>query len=357
MKKIAFYIYSLNRGGAERVLLALIEYLKEKYQIVLITDAIEKCEYTLPEGIHRINIGTCTYKGIFRKLSPIWRLRQLQAIVKKEKADVLVAFMLQNGVRALMAHVFSNQRIIAAVRSDPAWEYPTKWKRMWLNAWMSKADKVVCQTGMQRDFFCKSVQRKTTLIANAVREDFPYALPYEQRQKKIVSSGRLVDYKNHLMLIKAFERAKEYLKDYRVYIYGEGPYRDVLEQYLEEHSLTNQVFLPGDVEDVAGHIQDAELFVLPSNTEGMPNALMEAMQMGIAVISTDCPCGGPRSLLENGKNGYLCEVNNDEQLAQIMCMLLKDKKRLQEVGNEALTIRETHCPKEIYGAWEKLLFN
>ena len=103
------------------------------------------------------------------------------------------------------------------------------------------------------------------------------------------------------MLCRAFAGLAEEFPAYRVVIYGEGEKREELERLIASLHLENRVFLPGRTERVEDKIQKSSLFVMTSDTEGMPNALLEAMALGLPVISTDCPCGGPGEIQRHGR--------------------------------------------------------
>src|SRR5699024_7366265 len=104
--------------------------------------------------------------------------------------------------------------------------------------------------------------------------------------------------------------------NYDLIIYGEGNEREELESLIRRLNLINRVYLPGSTQDVLEKIKDASVFAFSSNFEGMPNALIEAMALGLPVISTDCPSGGPRELINHGVNGLLTPVKDKEQFAQ-----------------------------------------
>src|SRR5699024_8377511 len=102
--------------------------------------------------------------------------------------------------------------------------------------------------------------------------------------------------------------------------------RNELNNYIKKKNLKNNVFLPGRVNNIEEKIRNASLFVLSSRYEGMPNALMEAMALGLPCISTDCSIGGPRELIDQGKNGVLVSEGNVLELAGAMEDVLTNKE-------------------------------
>jgi len=112
------------------------------------------------------------------------------------------------------------------------------------------------------------------------------------------------------------------------------------------------VLLPGLSSDVAKDIRGAKLFVLSSDFEGMPNALLEAMALGLCCISTDCPCGGPRAVIEDGVNGCLIPVGDEEALRKAMQGLLADDEKRRSVAANARESAKKFSPDEIFSQWK-----
>ena len=121
--------------------------------------------------------------------------------------------------------------------------------------------------------------------------------------------------KNQLLLLKAFKRVVSIRPEYTLTIYGEGPERSLLEKYILDNNMTNVVNLPGSVKNVYDKIADAEIFVMSSNFEGMPNALIEAMCLGLACVSTKV--SGATDLIKDGVNGDLVDIGNEQSLSLI----------------------------------------
>ena len=121
------------------------------------------------------------------------------------------------------------------------------------------------------------------------------------------------------------------------------------------HRGKETVFLPGDSDHVEEDISNALIYVLPSDTEGLPNALMEAMALGLPVISTDCPCGGPKSIIDDGINGILVPVKDVDRMAQAMKRLLEDGSLRQNIGREAREILKTNELSKIVDQWKEII--
>lgn len=142
-----------------------------------------------------------------------------------------------------------------------------------------------------------------------------------------------------------------------LHIYGEGPLKDSLIQLVNSLDLQDRVVFKGSVSNIYECIVDDSIFVLPSLFEGMPNALMEAMALGIPSISVDCPPGGPAELIKNGVNGFLIENNNQEELIQVLSYVIQHKDKADIVGRNAKQICYTHSIDSIMKQWELFIVN
>ena len=160
---------------------------------------------------------------------------------------------------------------------------------------------------------------------------------------------------SHVFLIKAFADVSKNFPDYKLVIYGDGSRKDEYIKLAESLGVAEKVSFPGYVTDIGGKIADASLFVLSSDYEGMPNALMEAMALGLPCISTDCPCGGPRFLIKDGVNGLLVPVGDREALGEAMRKILDSPFFALSCASNAQDICKTLAPDKIYGEWEKYI--
>ena len=102
-------------------------------------------------------------------------------------------------------------------------------------------------------------------------------------------------------------------------------------------------------------LEKASMFVLSSDYEGMPNALMEAMASGLPCVSTDCGGGGARFLVQNGDNGILIPQKDEVALASAMEKILSDESLSAKLGENARKLQETLAPEKIYGEWERFI--
>lgn len=351
-KTIAFHIPSLVGGGAERVICNLANHFAEEgYRVSMITSEMEDHQYyQLDEHVTRVVLPKPTGNRILKIFR---RLGILRKAIRDSEAPVVVSFIGMANLRAILATRFMKTKVVVSVRSAPGREYKGKEK---LAKFLFRfAEGAVFQTEMARDYFPGSVRRKSTILMNPLLGDFSRAGYEGQREKEVVTVGRLHPVKNHEMLIRAFARFHPDYPDYVLRIYGDGENRTKLEELIQELACGEYVFLEGNCDAVADAIWKASLFVLTSNTEGMPNALLEAMALGLPCISTDCPCGGPAALIRDGENGLLIPVGDEDALVEAMGRIVSEEGLAEKLGQRAEKVKEQYAPDKIYQMWEEYI--
>ena len=155
------------------------------------------------------------------------------------------------------------------------------------------------------------------------------------------------------MMIRAFAALKDRYSEYTLTIYGDGELRQFLEDLAEELGISERVFLPGVIPDVAAQIERAALFLLTSYSEGVSNALIEALASGLPVISTDVPSGGTAELMTDGENGLIIPVGDQGALEEAMDKLLGDSAYADRLGRKAIKIQQRLAPERVNSLWRK----
>lgn len=359
MKKIVFYISSLERGGAERVFVNLAHDMYEHgYRVAVVTQYQGENEYELNEQIPRL-LSDLTDDELHagRIANFVARLKKLRKIFKEQSADLIMTCNGKSNMMALAASLGLHCRVVLSVIADPMMEYYTKAMRLIARTFFVMADGIVVQTEEVKNFFPPCIRKKCKRLPNSLNPAFVRNRYEGSRKKEIVSVGRLDENKNQEMLIRAFEKIEKQFPEYNLILYGEGEMRDRLEKLVKEFGLEEKVFLPGKVTNVADAINAVEIFVLTSYTEGMPNALLEAMALGLAVISTDCPSGGPRSLICDGDNGRLIPPGDTKALEEALFALLENDEYRNTLGANAMKIQENLCPDKVNQMWREYFQN
>ena len=361
-RKILFHINSLGKGGAERVVSLLADYFaKEGYQVKIITLWRAEEEYELSPAVTRINMEELQRKRRGRISRAVGRLWDFRMCIRREKPDLVISFCNKANFRCAYAMLGMKIPLLVSVRNDPKVDYkpyPFATRRM-----ERKAKGCVFQTSEAKSFFASDLQRKSRLIMNPVN---PKYLSEDNRwmdspgKRYMITVGRLSEQKNQLLLLSAFCQIMIKFPDIHVKLYGtesNAGYQQKLIEYCRENHMEERVHFMGESDRLEKELQTAALFVLPSDYEGLPNALMEAMAMGLPVIATDCPCGGPAELIEDGKNGYLIPVGDTQKLQEKMQFLLNHLQIADEIGENAAKAAAIFKPEVVYGEWEKYLYS
>lgn len=356
-RKIVFYISSLAKGGAQRVILNLTESLLfQGHKVTIVTTAVVKNEYELPKGASRVVSDiqedeiTSNRIGNFKK-----RFVKLRGIWEAENPDVIISFIGKNNFMAILTAKGLKIPVVTSVRGEPTEEYYSKMTRFLAKTLMGESTGIVLQTPDAREFFPKWMHKKTIILDNPLNPDFIEEYYEGERENIIVSVGRIDSNKNQKLIIDAFIKVADVFPDTKLILYGDGEDRKKLIEYVEHNNYQDRIYLPGAVSNVKEQIKKAKLFMLSSNTEGMPNALMEALALGIPCISTDCPCGGPKMLMEGKENGILVPVGDCDKMAEAIRIILQDGILWKKYSQNAYKIIERLHPTSVNQKWEDYL--
>jgi len=324
-RRIAFVIGGMGCGGAERVISILANsYADSGWQVDILRLLNRQYAYKLRDNIRLIDF--CNENKPRLLYLPVW-IYKIRKYIKKNKPDKIVSFIARINVITLIAGLGLGRDIIISERNNPRVDGRTFIVKIATYLFYPLANKIIFQTKAEQDCFPAYIRRKSVIIPNPVKVQV-YAA--EKRTKKIVCAGRLTRVKNHRMLINAFARVRTEHPQYHLYIYGEGPERANLQAQIKRLGLEGYAFLPGNVENLHEQMADAEIFVLSSYYEGLSNALVEAMMMGLPCISTRYD--GVSELIRHGKNGLLVRPDDDEQLYRMLNILIKDKEKALHIG-------------------------
>lgn len=334
--KLAFYISCITGGGAARVMTLLANYFcNEAEDIIFVTNRKNAQEYTLDSRIRRYvldeNSRSCYAHRMLKNIMYVYSLRK---ILIDAQPETLFSFLPEPCFRAVLASQGLRMRVILSVRSTVGNEFDGRVYKFLAKILYPRADCVVFQTERAKNEFNEKVARVcSAVIPNPVMKGF-YLNRWDGAREGICTCGRLTKSKNHRNLICAFKKIQSAVSD-NLYIYGEGELRQELQEYINANGLQGRVFLMGNVSQVEKKINKARLFVLSSDVEGMPNALMEAMALGIPCISTDYGSGAAKELLGEDANLYLVPPKDSKALSEAMLCLLENESMAQKLSQNA----------------------
>lgn len=335
-KQILFLIESLSGGGAEKVLVTLLQNLdSSKFDVtlcVVVDSGIHK--NNLPSHIKYIPIikePTSFFKKILYKIKykMVYEVLPLKLVYKlfvPHECDVEVAFVEGYCTKLLSYSTNEKSKKVAWVHTDLVnnhWiksVYQNQLEELWS---YHKYDIIIgvsstVVNSVKKLYGIENVK----ILYNPI--DSVSILKLANRQEKtnserlrLVSTGRLVEQKGYDRLLRIFKRLIDDDYDIELLILGEGVERNKLQDYIKQNKLQNMVSMPGFVENPYAEMANCDLFICSSRSEGYSTAVTEALILGLPVVTTNC--SGMDELLGNGEYGVIAE--NDEQK---LCESLKN---------------------------------
>lgn len=348
--KCLFVAPGMLFGGAERVMSILAnEWGKSNVEtMILVTETEAISKYNLS---NKVTMISCLEEKKRAKIPHLVIIKRIRKICKEWQPDVVISFYNDLCALTALAIIGLNIPLVYSERNDPNRTNQRRVDRLYRQIVEHMTDKIVFQTTGAQRCYPKSVQEKSTVILNPLNT---YGFPihdFLNEKHEIVSVGRLEPQKNQKLLIDAFALIAKDFPEYQLTIYGEGSLRKELEDYIKAKGLQERVSLPGNQTNIQEHIKDASLFVLSSDYEGIPNALIEAMAIALPCVSTDCSPGGARKLIEEGISGLITPCSDVRKLSDAMRTMLSNKTYAKACGIEALRIRAKTDVKKISEDW------
>ena len=342
MSKIIVNTGTLWAGGAERVLSILskpfADAFEDVYYVMWLDNKYPDIFYDIDERVKVIRVSQESGSiGLWRQL--LW----YRKYVKNEKPDLVLSFMTSIILIVTLSLFGLKIPQIVAERNDPRYT-SNKWIRQIINMlyFMPSIKGIIMQSEWNKSYFSnKFLLRKTSIIPNPIEmsADLVGTARLSNKNNVVVSVGRLTDQKQHTTLLKAFELFHKHHPDYSLIIYGDGKNRELLEREADNLGLRGCINLPGRVSNVLSHILSARMFVMTSKYEGMSNALVEAMSVGLPCISTKV--SGATDLIKDGENGYLVDVGDVYTISEKMCVIAENESlRNTLAANASLVYRK-----------------
>ncbi len=362
--KILFMIPRLTYSGAPKMMAWVANNMAKKgHEVHLVTFFSEEQARVLHENVetHSLGVRQSESRLVRNTTGMAKTLSALHKTVRKVKPDIVVSFLDSVGYVYLpIGRLLTKSKFVASERVDP-YSYRGKLSKIRFFL-MRYANGTVFQTDGAREFFAdrKGIYNKSTVIANpvvlsaeteAMLKDVP---AYSQRDKRIVTVGRLsLRQKRQDILFDAFKIFHDTHSDYKLVIYGDGEDKDKIQKLIDEKGLSDCVLLAGRTDKVEEKIFNAKAFVLTSDFEGIPNALIEAMSIGVPSVSTDCSPGGAKLLIKDGENGFLVPRGDAKAIADRLCEVVDNEVVSKTFSENGPLISKTFSEDVITEKWEK----
>ena len=344
--KLTFVTSTLHAGGAERVISLLANSFCQKgYEVGIVCINKHLVFYPIDEKV-KVWFAEDEVKSpsILKKV--LW----LRNHIKNDRPDVVIAFMLEVYCVTLASLIGVSVPVISSERIDPHFFGRAKGLLRWLL--LRRTTHLVVQTVRIKDFYSAKLQSRTTIIPNPVT-DKVFSLTPTLKQKRIIAVGRLAYQKNYPMMFRAFAKVHHDFPDWQLVVYGNGPQKEEIRGVIERLGMEGHIILAGKSDHVVEEMNKSSLFVMSSDYEGMSNALLEAVCVGLPVISTDV--SGARDLITEGVNGYIVPVGNERALTLALSSMLSSPEKMDEMGRQSKALAPRFREEQIVGQWEELI--
>lgn len=344
--KVLISIDHMGLGGTQRVTLTLIQWLQQQCNAEVMLLIVNKT----PVDAFLYDLTGVDYVQL--PLGYINKITKIKNLINEYSPDVFLSMGVPNLLYDTPGCLFTRVKHIVSERNSPS-HFAGKWITKTMSRFfMRLADGYVFQTNEARNFYSCSKKKYSVVIPNPLFDTYTENLPKDFMSRRlIVTTGRLNRQKNHPLLFEAFAKVVAKYPDYRLVVYGEGRERSYDEEYIKNLGISDKVSLPGSTQSVKDALYASSIYILSSDFEGMPNSLMEAMAVGLPCISTDCPCGGPHELINDGINGLLVPVGDVDSLTNAILSLIETPCKAEFISKNALNIRNTHSKETICRKW------
>jgi len=360
--RIAMVISSLSGGGAERVLVLLAKGLTAMGHRVSVVTVFGKEHdfYPLPDGVDRIalDVGKTTLSTVERVTANARRISALRRTLRRVQPDVVVSFMTETNVLVLLATLWTRLPVVVTEHADPR---KKRLKRVWKGlrrVAYRLASRVVSVSEGVDECFAWLPEAKRAVIPNPIcpaelasKAGEPMAF---RRPHVVMGMGRLEVEKGFDLLVRAFARVADDFPEWELVILGQGSELGKLESLVAKLGVSERVRLPGVVANPFVTLKRADLFVLPSRSEGFGNALVEAMACGLPVIATRC-WSRPPGIVRHDVDGLLVPPEDVDALGAAMADLMSDRQRRGRLASEAVEAAKRFDLDRVIQTWDKLL--
>lgn len=356
--KILFLNTNIGYGGASKMIVWVANQCAKKGHDVTFLTYRDKevCQTLIPQ----VKLVQESLECENSRGNAIYTIKWLHKFIKTCRFDIGVAFLSPSILRMAIAAKGTKMKVVFSQRGDPYYSGTCKSIKSKiinrLNTWaFNQADGYVFQTQMAQAFYDKAIQNRSVVISNPIRTMQRTEERSGNIRKSFVAVGRLdLKQKRQDLMIEAFNLISSKYPDFNLEIYGDGEDEAKVKQIAASNK---KIHLMGKTSNVVNAIQNAWATVLSSDFEGIPNALLESMSLGVPSISTDCSPGGAAMLIRNMENGLLTPRGEVRALAEAMEYTILHHPETEILGKVGQEVNELYSEDIICDRWNKFLEN
>jgi GalNAc-alpha-(1->4)-GalNAc-alpha-(1->3)-diNAcBac-PP-undecaprenol alpha-1,4-N-acetyl-D-galactosaminyltransferase len=359
--KIILLTSSLGAGGAERVASTLCNAWSNRGNEVSLIPTFSgggNPFYMINEGVELVYLADIVNIKGKSLLGSFYRLITLRSMLKERNPDVVISFLPNVNVALIVSSIGLDFPIIVSERRDPSSQPCSKfWE---LACWLTYrfADALVVQTTSVK-LSIKYIYPKLNRVC-VIPNPLPEEVRLEGGRKKtierkvLLSLGRLSEEKQVDHIIKSFSLLAHIFLDWDLHVYGDGRELVSLKNLVEQLDMQGRVFFMGCTDNPWSVMVNSDIFVMTSKFEGFPNALLEAMGLGLPCIAYDCP-SGPNDITRAGKDALLVPLNDRSALTESLNKLMSNEQLQKSLGLQAkeLTMQRFQL-SAILEQWKRL---
>lgn len=373
--KLIYCIHSVyNPGGMERVLLNKVSWLCDNtdwtIKIVTTDQHSRPAFYPFPKSVEfidlNINYSEDNDLSALGKITGYLKRRRkhrkkLEKLLLKEKADVVVTLFPCES--SFIPNIKDGSKKILELHFNKLFriQYGRKGLIGLIDRIRMRSDERLARKFDKFVVLTEEDQKKWGALGNIVVipngvKDLKIIRKSSLEEKRVIAVGRLDYQKGFDKLIDAWHLLMQNnpsLQDWRLDIFGQGEWRDLLNDKIRNLELSNSVKINKPSNDIFSEYGKSSLLVMSSNYEGFGMVLVEAMACGVPCVSFACPCG-PQDIIDDGANGFLVAPGDIEGLANAMVKLMSDHSLRAEMGVEARKVTETFSEEAVMARWMKL---
>lgn len=346
--KAVFLKKNLEYGGSSKMMAFVANTMaQEGHDVTMVLYDGAKVLQPLHESI-KVWTKNIECTGATKHFKMISRLKK---VIAEIKPDVIVSFLCFPNLYATIIGRMLGIPVIISERGNP---YALKGvKNSIIYSLFNLANGAVFQTNGARDFFSKGLQKRATVIANPVVKREGLTMYDPKTDNHVISHIARFEntQKRQDLMIKAMHGVLKAYPDAVLKLYGVGENFEMLQNIVKGEKLTENVLFMGHTNKPEQAMIDSEVFALTSDYEGIPNTVIEAMSVGMPVVSTDCDPGGARLLIESGVNGFIVPKNNPEAIAEKIIEIFSSQELREKFSKEAAKITERFTEENIAKQW------